>query len=114
MQVGSGLGHGACEELGDEVGEEPGLWRKPQRQGLVSRAREAEGTEGNGDLPLACSFTCTVFLEPCELGKAGTGPISQMGRLRLKTEVALPQVTESVTNLGLLPDRSVLQCGGPG
>lgn len=94
VRVGADLGHGACEELGDKVGEEPGLLRKPQRRGLVSRPRAAEGTEGDGDPPLACSFTSVILLEPCELGKAGISPISQMEGLRLKTEVALPQVTE--------------------
>lgn len=94
VQVGADLGHGACEELGDKVEEEPGLLRKPQRQGLVSRPRAAEGTESDGDRPLACSFASIILLEPRELGKAGISPISQMEGLRLKTEVALPQVTE--------------------
>ena len=80
------------------MAEEPGLFRKPLKQGLVSRARAAEGTEGDGDPHRPCSFTPTLFLWPCELGKAGSSPISQMGGRRLKTEVALPQVTELVSD----------------
>lgn len=45
-----------------ELGEKPEVFKKPQKQGLVSRARAAEGTEGSGDPHLPSSFTSAASL----------------------------------------------------
>ena len=45
-------------------------------------------------VPLPLPSHCSL----CELGKEGITPALQTGGLRLKTEVALPQVTELISD----------------
>lgn len=91
-------GQEVCMGVACELGEGPGLFTKPQQQGLVSRPEVQRGQRVMVTFPCSALSHLPLHCSPCECGKAGIAPIEQVRRLRLKTEVALPQVTELMSD----------------